>query len=123
MKIIDVPAPVKCPVKIRDEKGDVADSERQMTFKEYLTAVCKSYDVFAKGVENGRTYGKIMAIIEALGGHETVQFEDEHFKILKAAAEAQQWASPDINRIVSNGFFPAIENAQDVKAPVERKNP
>jgi len=119
LKIVNVPDPASCLVRVRE--GDrLVEVEKEMTFQGYLKSVCKAYDVFAKGVENGRVYGKIMDVIESMNGHKTVNFEDDHFKLLRAAADAQQWSTPDINRMVSEKFYPALEKAQDVKIPVEK---
>lgn len=111
MKAIDIPPPVKIMVPYT-----TGEKEETFTFVQYLRTVVKGYEPFMRGAEMARTYGKIMDAIDALNGAPEIQFEDSHFELVKSAANAQRWATPDINLVVTKAYFTLLEKPKDVKA-------
>lgn len=115
MKIVEIPKPIECSViwTVQLNTGNaITSSTKKMTFADWLSSSLDLYGPQGKGSKAAHIAMKIHQKIMSIDGQATVEFEDDHFRILKEGVEAMDWGTA-INRQITP-FYEAMERAQDV---------
>ena len=114
MRIIDIPAAV--PVMQHNPDGTNA-GKKDETFQHFLVGAIDTHKEFGHGITKVRQGVKIHAAVMEANG--VLRLEDADYDMLKAAVEGCPWMPRYARECIT--FFDALENAQQLKVPIENK--
>lgn len=124
MRLIKIPASVTVhKFTMNQVTGMLDEGEEEVLLVEFLKRACAGHQQFAQGPENGRKYAKIMDILEASElESEFVRLKEDLWKTLCDVVKGARWNTTKVNlAFVRGGFYDAVENAEDIDLPGEKK--